>query len=58
MTIAQLTAKRDALLQQKEQALANINALVGAIQLLDELVAEERNQCASAPPGSPAQDEP
>ncbi len=48
MTIAQLTAKRDALLQQKEQALANLNALVGAVQILDELIAEEKK--AEEPP--------
>ena len=37
----QIAAQVDALGQQREQAIANLNATIGAIALCDEMIAEE-----------------
>lgn len=41
MTLATLQSKREALLLQKEQTFANLNALAGAIQIVEDMIAEE-----------------
>ncbi len=42
MTLQQLEAKRDDLAKQKEQMLANLNAIVGAVQMVEQLIEDER----------------
>lgn len=54
MTKDTLIARRDDLKQQLTQIQANVNAVAGAVQLLDQLIAEE--EVASAP-SEPAEKE-
>lgn len=39
--LPQLTQRRDVMEQQKERYIANVNATVGAINLLNEFIEEE-----------------
>lgn len=39
VTIAILTEKQQALTQQRDQAVANVHAINGALQLLEQLIA-------------------
>ena len=53
MTIEILNQKKAALEQRKEQALANTHAISGAIQIIDELIAEENKSKMPMPPAGP-----
>lgn len=55
MTPDTLTARRAALVQQRDQHMANVNATAGAIALCDELIAEM--VAAAAPERLPVQPE-
>ena len=50
MTLAQLKAKLTDLQSQKEQAIANVNAVMGATQAVEQLIKEWEAEGDTAPP--------
>lgn len=55
MTIEQLIQKKEALQKEREQMIANVNAIGGAIQLITEMIAEEEATQDVAPADKPGE---
>jgi uncharacterized protein YoxC len=55
ITVPMLELRLDGLKKQREQLLANINAVAGAIQMCEELIAEMAKACqpVEPPKGTP-----
>lgn len=50
VTIATLTEKKQTLTQQRDQAVANVHAINGALQMLEQLIAQADETLTTAVP--------